>query len=60
MGRIFDHITELIGSTPLLRIHRLNDGRADVLAKVEYLAARTPQVMEIPASSSIKTPSRKM
>ncbi|UKI31263.1 MAG: pyridoxal-phosphate dependent enzyme [Lentisphaeria bacterium] len=36
MGRIFDHITELIGSTPLLRIHRLNDGRADVLAKVEY------------------------
>lgn len=36
MGRIFDHIIELIGSTPLLRIHRLNDGRADVLAKVEY------------------------
>ena len=36
MGRIFDHITDLIGGTPLLRIHRLNDGRADVLAKVEY------------------------
>lgn len=36
MGRIFDHITELIGGTPLLRIHRLNDGKADVLAKVEY------------------------
>ena len=36
MARIFDHITELIGGTPLLRIHRLNDGRADLLAKVEY------------------------
>lgn len=36
MARIFDHITDLIGGTPLLRIHRLNDGKADVLAKVEY------------------------
>ena len=36
MSRIADNITELIGSTPLVRIRKLNHGKAEVLAKVEY------------------------
>ncbi len=35
MEKIADNITQLIGNTPLVRIHRLNDGRAEVIAKVE-------------------------
>jgi cysteine synthase A len=35
MEKIADNITARIGNTPLVRIHRLNDGRAEVIAKVE-------------------------
>ncbi len=35
MGRIYNNIAELIGGTPLLRLHRINDGYAEVLAKLE-------------------------
>jgi len=35
MARIYDSITETIGNTPLVRIHRLIDSHADVLAKLE-------------------------
>lgn len=35
MGRIYNNIAELIGGTPLLRLHKVNDGYADVLAKLE-------------------------
>ena len=35
MEKIADNITQHIGNTPLVRIHRLNDGRAEVIAKVE-------------------------
>ncbi|MGE4563256.1 MAG: cysteine synthase A [Victivallaceae bacterium] len=35
METIAANITERIGNTPLVRIQRLNDGRADVIAKVE-------------------------
>lgn len=33
--RIADNITELIGHTPLVRISKLNDGKAEIVAKVE-------------------------
>ena len=33
--RIADNITELIGHTPLVRISKLNDGKAVIVAKVE-------------------------
>ena len=36
MSNIHENLTELIGNTPLVRIHRLNEGGAEVLAKVEY------------------------
>ena len=36
MTKIADCITDRIGGTPLVRIHRLNDGGAEILAKVEY------------------------
>ncbi len=36
MAKIYDNLTELIGRTPLLRLHRFNDGNgADVVAKLE-------------------------
>jgi len=35
MSKIYGNIAELIGSTPLLRINRVNDGHAQVLAKLE-------------------------
>ena len=33
--RIADNITELIGHTPLVRISKLNYGKAEIVAKVE-------------------------
>ena len=35
MARIYDNITETVGHTPLVRIHKLIDSEADVLAKLE-------------------------
>jgi cysteine synthase A len=38
-GRVYDSITETIGATPLVRLHRLADAaeaRADILAKCEF------------------------
>jgi cysteine synthase A len=34
-GHIYQNITEIIGKTPLVKIHRLHDGDAIVLAKLE-------------------------
>ena len=35
--RIADNATQLVGNTPLVRLHRVTDGaRADVVAKLEY------------------------
>jgi cysteine synthase A len=34
-GRIYDNITDLIGGTPLVRLNRLFDTQAEVLAKLE-------------------------
>ncbi len=36
MARIYEHIEDLIGGTPLVDISKLADGRARILAKVEY------------------------
>jgi cysteine synthase A len=36
MGRIYNSITELVGNTPLVRLNRLNDTHATILAKLEY------------------------
>ncbi|MBS3943202.1 MAG: cysteine synthase A [Dethiobacter sp.] len=35
MGRVYNNIAELIGGTPLLRLRKVNDGYADILAKLE-------------------------
>ena len=38
-GRVYDNITETIGSTPLVRLHRMAEqhgAKADVLAKLEF------------------------
>jgi len=35
MGRVYDSVAELIGGTPLVRLHKVNDGYAEVLAKLE-------------------------
>jgi len=35
MGRVYTDITQLIGRTPLVRLTRVNDGYAQVLAKLE-------------------------
>ncbi len=34
-AHIYENITEKIGNTPLIRINRLNEGKATILAKVE-------------------------
>ena len=34
--RYVDAVTDLIGDTPLVRLHRVHDGNATMLAKVEY------------------------
>ncbi len=36
MGRIYENITELIGNTPLVRLNRVNDTHATILAKLEF------------------------
>jgi cysteine synthase A len=36
MSRIFGDITKTIGNTPLVRINKLNQGKAAVLAKLEF------------------------
>ena len=36
MKKIADNITELIGSTPLVRIQKMNHGYAEILAKIEF------------------------
>jgi cysteine synthase len=36
--RIYDNPTQLIGNTPLVRLHRVNEGvKADIVCKLEYL-----------------------
>ncbi len=37
MSKIYDNVAELIGGTPLVRLQRVNDGHAQVLAKLESL-----------------------
>ena len=38
MEKIYNSITELIGNTPLIRIHRLiKEGKGEILVKTEYL-----------------------
>ncbi|MEA2765571.1 MAG: cysteine synthase [Gemmatimonadaceae bacterium] len=34
-GKIYDNITELIGNTPLVRLHRVTSGGAEVIVKLE-------------------------
>jgi cysteine synthase A len=36
MARIYNNITELVGNTPLVRLNRVNDTQATVLAKLEF------------------------
>lgn len=36
MGRIYNNITELVGHTPLVRLNRVNDTQATVVAKLEF------------------------
>ena len=36
MGRIYNNITELVGRTPLVRLNRVNDTHAMVVAKLEF------------------------
>jgi cysteine synthase A len=36
MGRIYNNITELVGNTPLVRLGRVNDTQAMVVAKLEF------------------------
>jgi cysteine synthase A len=36
MSRIYDSITELVGNTPLVRLNRVNDTEATILAKLEF------------------------
>ena len=36
MSRIYNNITELVGNTPLVRLNRVNDTHATVVAKLEF------------------------
>lgn len=36
MARIYDNITALIGNTPLVRLNRVNDTQATIVAKLEF------------------------
>jgi cysteine synthase A len=36
MGRIYENITETIGRTPLVKVGRVNDTQATILAKLEF------------------------
>jgi cysteine synthase A len=36
MARIYNSITELVGNTPLVRLNKVNDTQATVLAKLEF------------------------
>src|ERR671939_2172079 len=36
MARIYNSITELVGNTPLVRLNRVNDTHATILAKLEF------------------------
>ncbi len=36
MARIYNNITELVGRTPLVRVNRINDTNATILAKLEF------------------------
>lgn len=36
MGKIYNSITELVGGTPLVRLSRVNDTQATILAKLEW------------------------
>ena len=36
MAQIYNNITELVGRTPLVRVNRLNDTNATILAKLEF------------------------
>lgn len=36
MGKLYDNIIEAVGSTPLVRVNKLNQGKANVFVKVEY------------------------
>ncbi len=36
MARIYNNITELVGNTPLVRLNRVNDTQATILAKLEF------------------------
>jgi cysteine synthase len=36
MGHIYNSITELIGNTPLVRLNKVNDTHATILAKLEF------------------------
>lgn len=35
MSKIYNNLTELIGNTPLVRINRINNGKAEIVVKVE-------------------------
>ena len=36
MEKLYDNIIEAVGSTPLVRVNKLNQGKANVFVKVEY------------------------
>ena len=36
MGRVYNNITELVGNTPLVRLGRVNDTHATIVAKLEF------------------------
>ena len=42
-GKIYDNITELIGNTPMVRLHRVLSGGAEVVVKLEAFVRRANQ-----------------